>query len=852
MKSISRLLKLDAVARSESKANNTCLELSSKLGIFTSSSHNKCKTSATSFSLPTHKNNAVQSNNAAIDPGYSQQIHVQKLVDILHECSRKRLVKEAKVVHGYVLKSNYPDDNLLILLNHVAHTYSKCQNLTDARVIFNTMSQRNVFSWTVMVTGSTENGLFHDAFRYFCEMQNNGVFPDEFTYSSFIQLCVGLDCANLGKMVHAQIIIRGYTLNVRVTTSLLNMYAKMGHVKDSWNVFSTMTEHNEVSWNAMISGFTENGFHLQAFDCFLEMIETGFTPNKFTFVSVLKAIGKLRDVGKGKHVHKCISELDMESDVFVGTALIDMYSKCGAISDARSVFQTNFITCPLNMPWNAMLSGFVQCNCSQEVLELYLKMCQSNIKSDVYTYCSVFTAIATMRSLRFGRQVHAMVKKFGHDTMPLSVKNAIADAYSKCDSLEDVKKVFNKMEEKDVVSWTILMSCYSRCHEWEEALAIFLQMRKDGFTPNQFTFSNALVACASLCFLEFGRQLHGLIWKTGWNNENCIESDMKELKDCYLPLITASMDDLSVGILKTELERLSSLKKLEVLDLSWNLDIDNDIFPSLRTLTSLKILDLSRTGLKGYFPISEFAGLENLEVLDLSHCHLNGTFEIQGFKILRRLKTLTLWSNGFNKSIIASLSALSSLTNLDLSSNPMSGLFPAQELSRLTNIEKLDLSSTGFHGTPNIQACASLSRLRRLESIVLSANNFNKSIISCLSALPSLKILDLSYCVSLGVSFPIQEVLKFPDLEVLLVSGNVFSGTLPMEALASFHHLEVLDMSENSFSGSIPSAIQELSSLRAVSFAKNKLNGSLPDHAGLCLKDMLFQGFYFTSTSYLK
>ncbi|KAI3757805.1 hypothetical protein L6452_05348 [Arctium lappa] len=380
-----------------------------------------------------------------------------------------------------------------------------------------------------MVTGSTENGLFHDAFKYFCEMQNCGILPDVFAYSAFIQLCIGLDCFDLGKMVHAQIIITGYASHVRVSTSLLNMYAKMGRVKDSWKVFTTMTEPNEVSWNALISGFTENGLHLQAFDYFLEMIETGFTPNKYTFVSVLKAIGKLRDAGKGKHAHKCLLELDMESDVFVGTALIDMYSKCGALSDARSVFEMNFISCPLNMPWNAMISGYAQCNCSQEVLELYVKMCQHNIKSDIYTYCSVFTAIATMKCLLLGRQVHGMLLKSGCDAMALSVKNAIADAYSKCGSLEDVQKVFDRLEERDVVSWTIMMSAYSRCFEWEEALVIFSQMREDGFTPNQFTFSNALVACTSLCFLEYGQQLHGLLWKAGWDTDRCIESALIDM-----------------------------------------------------------------------------------------------------------------------------------------------------------------------------------------------------------------------------------------------------------------------------------------------------------------------------------
>ncbi|KAJ9560525.1 hypothetical protein OSB04_005685 [Centaurea solstitialis] len=154
-------------------------------------------------------------------------------------------------------------------------------------------------------------------------------------------------------------------------------------------------------------------------------------------------------------------------------------------------------------------------------------------------------------------------------------------------------------------------------------------------------------------------------------------------------------------------------------------------------------------------------------------------------------------------------------------------------LVHLTDLEELDLSWNHFNDTPSIQECMRLSGLKKLKSITLRYNNFNNIILSCLGALPSLKSLDLSFN-GLGGSFPIQELSHLSkDLEVLLLSGNDFNGTLPIKALASFHRLEVLDLSWNNFVGSIPSTIQELSSLRVLSFAGNNLHGSLPDH-GLC------------------
>ncbi|KAI3773442.1 hypothetical protein L1987_47971 [Smallanthus sonchifolius] len=279
---------------------------------------------------------------------------------------------------------------------------------------------------------------------------------------------------------------------------------------------------------------------------------------------------------------------------------------------------------------------------------------------------------------------------------------------------------------------------------------------------------------------------------------------------------------------------------------------------------------------------SPFLRFKELRSLDLSWNFIDDTIVSTGsdkVSILTKLKILNLMDNYFNGSLITSLIAHHSLETLDLSWNFLPG---------------------------SIEGCKSLVRLERLESISLACNNFNKSIISCLSFLPSLKILDLSYSDNLGSSFPMEgtmsnlmhlnldgndffsvddimssmtafpslrffsledcflegrlfanEVPKLPYLEVLLLSHNQFNGTLPMEALASFHRLKVLDLSNNNFIGSIPSTIKSLSSLKVVSFAYNKLNGSLPDHgsffllAGLCelkklneldLRDNMFVG----------
>ncbi|KAK4361090.1 hypothetical protein RND71_020042 [Anisodus tanguticus] len=241
----------------------------------TTSSSNRVGVSTSELSLPNTKrsNGVVHSKmfEASVSSEASHKAQVQKLVDLLHLWVKEELLNEAKAVHGYILKSNLLENNLLLLLNHVSHAYSKCSDFSSCQVLFEKMSQKNVFSWIVMIVGSIENGLLYDGFKYFHEMLEYGMFPDGFAYSAVLRLCVALGCIELGKMVHAQMVVRGFTSNVIVNTSLLNMYAKLGNVEDPSLVFNSMSERNAVSWNAIISGLTANGLHLEAFNCFLEM-----------------------------------------------------------------------------------------------------------------------------------------------------------------------------------------------------------------------------------------------------------------------------------------------------------------------------------------------------------------------------------------------------------------------------------------------------------------------------------------------------------------------------------------------------------------------------------------------------
>ncbi|KAG5015143.1 hypothetical protein JHK82_020828 [Glycine max] len=156
-------------------------------------------------------------------------------------------------------------------------------------------------------------------------------------------------------------------------------------------------------------------------------------------------------------------------------------------------------------------------------------MCQNNIQSDLYTFCCVFNSIAALKCLKSLRETHGMALKCGFDAMQISATNALADAYAKCDSLEAVENVFNRMQGKDIVSWTTMVTAYCQYSEWGKALAIFSQMRNEGFVPNHFTLSSVITACGGLCLLEYGQQIHGLTCKASMDTETCIESALIDM-----------------------------------------------------------------------------------------------------------------------------------------------------------------------------------------------------------------------------------------------------------------------------------------------------------------------------------
>ncbi|XP_022739596.1 pentatricopeptide repeat-containing protein At4g37170 isoform X2 [Durio zibethinus] len=253
-----------------------------------------------------------------------------------------------------------------------------------------------------------------------------------------------------------------------------------------------------------------------------------------------------RALTDGKTVHQHIKFSGFLPGIVIWNRLLDMYAKCGSLSDAQKVFDemSEKDLCSWNtllsgyakmgmlkeakklfdeMPerdnfsWTAMISGYVRFDKPKEALELY-RMNEMSLLSKLnkFTVSSILAASASMGCLIIGKEIHGRIMRAGLDLDDV-VWSALMDMYGKCGSIEEARSVFDKMVDKDIVTWTAMIDRYFKDGRWEEGFELFSQLMKSGIRPNEFTFAGVLNACADNTAEEIGKQVHGYMRRIDFN-----------------------------------------------------------------------------------------------------------------------------------------------------------------------------------------------------------------------------------------------------------------------------------------------------------------------------------------------
>jgi len=447
---------------------------------------------------------------------------------LLQACVKNKSLAEAKLVHAHIIATGFEPD--LFLGASVVIVYAKCGNLVDACCALRELAQQNVVSWNAIIAAYSTHGNPEEGLSLFNQMKQGGIQPDHFTYATVVS------AASLqhGRKIHDCIIKSGFQSDVVVGGALIDMYVKSGTIDDARKVFDEMPIHNVVSWTAMIAAYARHGSGDEALNLFYQMQRTRVQPNHFTFASVLSACTSLANLEHGKRIHNHIIKNGVQSDVFVGSALVDMYIKCGSINDAGNVFdrmperdqvswttmiagyvQTGCVDEAMELfqkipqhdavSWTAMIAGCSQNGRSNEALDLFCQMRQKRVKPNSVTFVNLLPACANLAALEHGKQVHEDIVRSGFQS-DILVGNALIDMYAKCGSIENARKTFDKILERVVVSWNAMIVGYALHGHGKEALQLFEQMHYSNTKPNHVTFVGVLTACCHAGLVDDGWQ----------------------------------------------------------------------------------------------------------------------------------------------------------------------------------------------------------------------------------------------------------------------------------------------------------------------------------------------------------
>ncbi|KAL2925789.1 hypothetical protein RDABS01_007718 [Bienertia sinuspersici] len=327
-------------------------------------------------------------------------------------------------------------------------------------------------------------------------LENHGLWGDCVVYSELIKCCISYKAIEEGKLVHKHLLSNGHKPKSFLLSMLVNMYVKFNLLSEAEKVFDKMPERNVVAWTTMISAYSNAKNSQKAQEFLILMLREGVRPNMYTFSSVLRACDRLLSL---RQVHCGIYKYGLESDVFVRSALIDVYSKWGELDNALAVFE-EFVTGDL-VVWTSIIGAFAQNSDSDEALNLFKRMKRAGFSADQATLTCTLRAATGLSLLELGRQVHVHVLKYNQN---LILNNALLDMYCKCGGLDDARLVFNQMKERDVISWSTMVMGLAQNGFSREALNLFEEMKLSRIKPNYITIVGVLFACSHAGLLEEG------------------------------------------------------------------------------------------------------------------------------------------------------------------------------------------------------------------------------------------------------------------------------------------------------------------------------------------------------------
>ncbi|KMZ70361.1 Pentatricopeptide repeat-containing protein [Zostera marina] len=430
------------------------------------------------------------------------------LASLLHASSTVGNSTVGSLIHTLVVKDGFLNDGAVTTA--LLTVYSECGRLLDANRVFDEMdNNRDVIAWNAAILGNLKNGSLKNGLRLFCNMRRTDLIPSEFTFSMVFSAFrrIGGDCRN-GEIVHGLITKLNFVVDIPLQNSLLDMYCSFGNLDAAINVFKEIEEPGLISWNTLISGYTDNGSADTAIELFVELRALSCDktrPDQYTYAALVSGIASLPGSFfkyYGKPLHAQIKKVGLFCNVFVGSTLIDMYFKNQEPESASKVFDS--ILHRDEVLWTGMIVGHSRSGEGEQALAYFRAMAMEGHKLDNFSISSAMNSSAELASLKQGEMIHSQTIKTGYES-DICVCGSLIDMYSKNGLLKSADWVFSRVKNPDLKCWNAMLSGYGNHGDAEKAFKVFDEITAGGLNPDGVTFVSLLSACTHCCLVEKGK-----------------------------------------------------------------------------------------------------------------------------------------------------------------------------------------------------------------------------------------------------------------------------------------------------------------------------------------------------------
>ncbi|KAL8166703.1 hypothetical protein V2J09_008202 [Rumex salicifolius] len=363
------------------------------------------------------------------------------IVTVLPSASSTGSLKVGKSIHGYTVRSGF--SSFVNISTALVDFYCKCGAVETARLIFEGMDEKNVVTWNSMIDGYAGSGHSEEALQLFQRMLDEGFEPTNVSVMGALGACGDLGDLEKGRFVHEMLDRVGLGSDVSVTNSLISMYSKCRAVDVAVRIFDSLESKTLVSWNAMILGFAQNGRVNEALHYFRELRQSNTRPDTFTLVSVIPALAELSVLRQAKWIHGLSIRTCLDNNVFVMTALVDLYAKCGAVHTARHLFDR--MTERHVTTWNAMIDAYGTHGLGHEAVELFKKMQEGPIKPNGVTFLCVISACSHSGLVKEGQSFFNMMKEVYSIEPAMDHYGAMVDLLGRAGFLNKAWEFIEKM-----------------------------------------------------------------------------------------------------------------------------------------------------------------------------------------------------------------------------------------------------------------------------------------------------------------------------------------------------------------------------------------------------------------------